>query len=359
MGILKKVRGQEKADELIGRAYTSGRLSHAYLFAGPSGVGRLTAALELAAAWMCRVNDKGYCGECRDCRRVFDFQHPDVMLTIPAMGSTDPEDVASLIRTRLEDGVTPIRFEGNTRISIDQIRELQDRLSMKAYEDRGHVEIILDADRMGVEAANALLKTLEEPPEDTVLILLSSRWSALLPTVRSRTHLVRFRRLGEDIVRDILVERLGIEPERAAELALSSDGRPGTALARADDSGREPGDNDPASVLRMIRECASVSCALSLASEVSRKLGREGSLEFCRDMQAFIHDLRRGETGMSPISHSREETGGMGLDEEACALGVELFRKAEARLAGNVMVNIALGAAFTGIWDRARGGGRD
>jgi DNA polymerase-3 subunit delta' len=359
MGILKKVRGQERADELIGSAYTSGRLAHAYLFAGPSGVGRLTAALELAAAWMCRMDDGGYCGECRDCRRVFDFQHPDVMLTIPTMGSTEPEDVAALIRTRLEDGVTPIRFEGNTRISIDQIRELQDRLSMKAYEDRGHVEIILDADRMGVEAANALLKTLEEPPEDTVLILLSSRWSALLPTVRSRAHLVRFRRLGEDIVRDILVERLGIDPRRAAELALSSDGRPGMALARADGAAREPGDHDPASVLRMIRECASVSGALSLASEVSRKLGREGSLEFCRDMQAFIHDLRRGETGMLPISHSREETVGMGLDEEACTLGMELFRKAEVRLAGNGMTNVVLGAAFTGIWGSTGGGRRE
>jgi DNA polymerase III delta' subunit len=359
MGILRMVKGQDRADRLIGSAYSAGRLSHAYLFAGPSGVGRLTAALELAASWMCGEQAEGYCGDCRDCRRVFSFGHPDVMMTIPRTGSTGPEEIAELISTRLEDGVSPIRMEGNTRISIDQVRELQGRLSRKAYEDHGHIEIILDADRMGTEAANALLKTLEEPPDDTVLILISSRWSALLPTVRSRAHLVRFRRLGTQVIRDILIDRTGMEPSMAEKIALSSDGRPGLALLRAGGPDREPGDLGPPSILRKIGECASVSSALSLASEVSRKLGREGSLEFCRDMQTLMHDLRRSGSGMRPIRHSIPDLEGVGLRDDACAFGIDTFVKAEKRLSGNGMTGIVLGAAFTGLWNTLHGGRRD
>ncbi|MFO8184116.1 MAG: DNA polymerase III subunit [Candidatus Aegiribacteria sp.] len=358
MGLLKVVRGQERASELLGRSLSGGRLAHAYLFAGPSGVGRLTAALELAAAKMCSVGGDGYCGECRDCARVFHFQHPDVMLTIPRTGSTAPESVADLMETRAKDGITPLRLEGNTRISIQQVRELQDRLSRKAYEDRGHVEIILDADRMGVEAANSLLKTLEEPPEDTVLVLLSSRWSALLPTVRSRTQLIRFRRLDEGLIRDILMERLDIEGEEAEQLARISDGRPGLVLSRSGGASGRDTAFAPSSIISRIEKCDSVSGALSLASEVSRKLGREGSLEFCRDMQTFLHDLRRREIGMRPLSHTSESTEGFGLSYEAHSLGMELFRKAEVRLAGNGRAAVVLSAAFSGMWEVLRHGGR-
>lgn len=358
MAFLKIVRGQERASRLLGRSLSGGRLAHAYLFAGPSGVGRLTAALELAAAKMCQNGGDSYCGKCRDCARVFHFQHPDVMLTIPRTGSTEPESVADLMEARAKDGITPLRLEGNTRISIQQVRELQERLSTKAYEDRGHVEIILDADRMGVEAANSLLKTLEEPPADTVLMLLSSRWSALLPTVRSRTQLIRFRRLEERLIRDILMQRLDIGAEEAEELARISDGRPGLALSRSGGTGREDTAFGPSAIIRKIEKCDSVSGTLSLASEVSRKLGTEGSLEFCRDMQTFLHDLRRREIGMRPLSHSSRSTEGFGLSEDAHSMGMELFRKAEVRLSGNGRAAVVLSAAFSGMWEGLRRSGR-
>ncbi|MBD3276904.1 MAG: ATPase, partial [Candidatus Aegiribacteria sp.] len=83
MKLLRQVKGQERAERLLSGSFSSGRLSHAHLFAGPSGVGRLSAALELSAAWMCRESEESYCGDCRDCRRVMSFQHPDVRLTIP------------------------------------------------------------------------------------------------------------------------------------------------------------------------------------------------------------------------------------------------------------------------------------
>lgn len=359
MSLLKKVRGQKRADELLSRSFSKGRLAHAYLFAGPSGVGRLTAALELAAAWMCSDDEDGYCGECRNCQRIFRFQHPDVRLTIPQTGSTEPEEIANLLQSRVDDGITPVRLQGNTRISIGQIRQMEKRLSMKAYEDRGHIEIIPDADRMGVEAANALLKTLEEPPDETVIILISSLWSALLSTVRSRSHLIRFRRLPDTMIRDILMDRLDLCEEEASCLAGYSDGRPGIALLRGDSASRIEGEYGSETVLRRLIECDTAMSAVLLASEVSRKLGREGSLEFCKSMQLFIHDLRRHAYKNKPLVHSFKVLQGFNISDEAFSSGLNYFRIAEARLAGNGMPKIVLTAAFTGMLRSIVSSGRD
>ncbi len=359
MSLLKKVRGQKRADELLSRSFSKGRLAHAYLFAGPSGVGRLTAALELAAAHMCEEEEDGYCGKCGDCQRIFRFQHPDVRLTIPQTGNTEPEEIANLLQSRVNDGITPLRLQGNTKISIGQIREMEKRLSMKAYEDRGHIEIIPDADRMGVEAANALLKTLEEPPDETVIILISSIWSALLPTVRSRSHLIRFRRLPDTLIRDILMDRLGLTEEEASRIAGSSDGRPGLALSIGDSASPMEGEYGSETVLRKLTECGTLRSAVLLASEVSRKLGREGSLDFCKRMQSFIHDLRRHTHNNKPLVHSLETLQRYNLSDEALSSGMNYFRTAETRLAGNGMPKIVLAAAFTGMFRSIVSSGKD
>ena len=359
MGLLKIVKGQDRADELLSRSFSKGRLAHSYLFAGPSGVGRLTAALELAAAWMCEEEKDGYCGECRDCRRVFGFQHPDVRFTIPELGSTRPEEIARLIKARVDDGMQPLRLAGNIKISIDRIRELGERLSKKAFENKGHIEIIPYADTMGVEAANALLKTLEEPPDETVIILISSRWSALLPTVRSRSHLIRFRRLDEDTIRDILMERLNLGEEDACEIARTSDGRPGIALLKGRDPSAEEVNYETEIILRGITECSSARSAVALATKTSGKLHGEGSLEFCRSMQTFIHDLRRCSLGRKPVVHAERTLQGFSIDEHACGCGVELFRRAEIRLAGNGMPGIVLSAAFAGMWNSIASSGKE
>ena len=352
MGILKTVKGQNRVDELLSRSFLKDRLSHAYLFSGPSGVGKLSTALELAATQMCEEDKDAYCGECRNCLRVLSFQHPDVRLTIPVLGSTKPEEIAALVRSRVDDGITPVRLAGNSRISIDQIRELAERLSMKAFEDKGHIEIILDADRMGIEAANALLKTLEEPPERTVIILTSSRWSALLPTVRSRSHLVRFRRLPEKEIRDILIDRLGLGEDEASEIAFSSDGRPGIALLKGSSSSvtKDGYEIETSNALRKISECDSVSSVFNLASSFAQKLGRNGSLEFCRTMQSFIHDLRRYSLGKRPVMYHKKLLLGYNISDEAFSSGIELFRTAEIRLAGNGRPAIVLTAAFLEMW---------
>jgi hypothetical protein len=212
---------------------------------------------------------------------------------------------------------------------------------------------------MGVEAANALLKTLEEPPDETVIILISSKLSALLPTVRSRSHLIRFRRLTDDTIRDILMDRLDLGEEDAGDIARASDGRPGIALLRAMNPSEAEVKYGPENVLRGITECSSGWSAVALATKVSGKLKREGSLELCRRMQTFIHDLRRCAFDKEPVVHPGKALQGFSIDEHACGIGVELFRKAEARLAGNGMHGVVLAAAFTGMWKSIAGSGKE
>ncbi len=358
MSIFKKVRGQEQAAELLGRSMMKNRLAHAYLFAGPSGVGKLTAALELAAAWMCSATDSGYCGTCNDCKRVFRFQHPDVRFTIPQLEKTEPEDIASLFQARADDGISPIRLPGNSRIKIDQIRSMRRRLSRKSFENKGHIEIIVDSDRMGVEAANALLKTLEEPPDDTVIILISSAWSALLPTIRSRAHLVRFRRLSENMIVDILMSSNGMNREAAAEAAVASDGRPGVALIRERKNFSLTANYDPLKILRQIVDKTMASSVISIAAEIFQKLRKEGALEFTIEMQSILLDLRRKSMGMKPLTHTDEYFDGADINDDEAESLLPVFQTAETRLRGNGMPRIVLTAAFLGAWKLLKRGER-
>ncbi|MCK4505515.1 MAG: hypothetical protein KAW14_07870 [Candidatus Aegiribacteria sp.] len=359
MSIFKIVKGQEQAAELLGRSMMKGRLAHAYLFAGPSGVGKLTAALELSAAWMCSAADIGYCGTCIDCKRVFRFQHPDVRLMIPQLEKTKPEDIASLIQARVDDGVSPVRIPGNSTIRIDQIRSMGRRLSCKSFENKGHIEIIADSDRMGIEAANALLKTLEEPPDDTVIILTSSVWSALLPTVRSRVHLIRFRRLNENLIVDILMNRSGMNREMATEIAIASDGRPGLALIHGAGSVSSNEDSDPLKILQEIVDKTMASPVISIAAEVSRNLQREGSIEFTMEMQSILLDLRRRSMEMKPLAHTDQYLDGIDIHDDEAESMLRIFQTAEIRLRGNGVPRIVLTAAFLSAWKVRKATGKD
>lgn len=359
MSIFRIVKGQEQASELLGRSMMKNRLSHAYLFAGPEGVGKLTAALELAASWMCSVADSGYCGTCNDCMRVFKFQHPDVRFTIPQLEKTEPEDLASLFQARADDKKSPLRIPGNSKIKIDQIREIGKRLSHKSFENKGHIEIIVDSDRMGVEAANSLLKTLEEPPDDTVIILISSTWSALLPTIRSRAHLIRFRRLSENLIVDILMSRSGMSREMAVETAVASDGRPGVALIRESKNISLTANYDPLKILRQIVDKTMVSPVILIAAEVSRNLGREGALEFTIEMQSILLDLRRRSLEMKPLTHTDKYLDGIDIHDDEAESLLQVFQTAETRLRGNGIPRLVLTAAFLGARRIVRATGKD
>lgn len=201
------VLGQEAVAEVLGRAVTENRLSHAYLFTGPRGMGKAAMAKVLAKAVNCRKRGEGWrpCDDCSSCRQVDAGSHPDVRWLEP-------------------DGAT---------IKIAQVRELTREAAMRPLAGGCRVFIIRQADRMSAEAANSLLKVLEDPPGRSMFILLTALPDALLPTIVSRCQGVPFRPVARDTLAIHLVNEFGLEPDRAKLVATLSRGNPGRAAEMA------------------------------------------------------------------------------------------------------------------------------
>ncbi len=201
------VAGHEWAIAHLATSLAHDRLRHAYLIGGASGIGKTTLALGFARAINCLAEDEPRpCGKCRACRLITAGNHSDVTL---------------------------IRAEDRT-LKIEQIREMQHRLSLRPIEARYRVVILARFHEASGNAADALLKTLEEPPPYVVLIVTAERIDAVLPTIRSRCQPIALRPLPNPTVRAEL-ERRGIAADRASLLAQLAEGRLGWALAAAAD----------------------------------------------------------------------------------------------------------------------------
>jgi len=195
---LADILGQERVVDALRRSIAANRVAHAYLFEGPNGCGRRTTALALVQALFCAAPVAGdACGACPSCRKLAAGHHPDLHLLEPLPDKRD--------------------------IVIDQVRELQQVLSLRPYEASRKACLIHPAERMTVGAANSLLKTLEEPPGHAVIILLASQSDLLLPTVRSRCQHLRFSPLDDQTVAAVLKAH-GMDLELAAKLAPLAEG---------------------------------------------------------------------------------------------------------------------------------------
>ena len=188
-------------------AIASDRVAGAYLFVGVANVGKETIALNFAKSINCRTSDEGACGTCLSCRKADDGNHPDLQIVRPS----------------------------GAWIKIDQIRELQKRIIYRPLEGTRKVYILTEAERMNLEAANCLLKTLEEPPADSVLILLTTNLDALLPTIRSRCQIIPFHPLVVSELAGHLMERFDIDESQALSVATTTGGAVGKALTLLQD----------------------------------------------------------------------------------------------------------------------------
>ena len=194
------------------------RPGHAYLFAGPDGVGKYLAAAQVAALLLCEAPADGgqdACGQCTSCRQTERDSHPDLHIV-------EAE-------------------EGKRFIALEQIHGLREQYSLRPHGDK-RIAILRDADRMTMEAANSLLKTLEEPPPWGLLILTTSRPTGLPETIFSRCQTLRFGPLSREDATRALQERLGWEPRAAQFAAALSDGSIGQALELHKLGGAELGD---------------------------------------------------------------------------------------------------------------------
>lgn len=201
---------------MLRRHVARGETRHAYLFCGPPGLGRRTLALRLAQALNCeRPLAAGEpCRLCRSCKQIETMQHPDL----------------SVIQAVDENGGAK---EGGT-LRVDQVREVQRTLNLKPYQSPYRTALFLRFQEANDNAANALLKTLEEAPAHAVLLLTADNPEQLLPTIVSRCEILRLRPLPIEAVSADLIQR-GVEEDRARLLAHISGGRPGFARRLAED----------------------------------------------------------------------------------------------------------------------------
>jgi DNA polymerase-3 subunit delta' len=198
--------GHEWAVKLLLEHVTQGNHRHAYLITGSQGLGRRTLALSFAQALNCpEARSPGEpCLTCRTCKKIKAMQHPDL----------------SVIQAEQIGGT----------LVVDQIRELQRSLALAPYEARYRIALLLRFEEAHPSAANALLKTLEEPPPQVILIITAESSEILLPTIVSRCEVLRLRPIAPEIVAQGLEERWNLPEDEAHFLAHISGGRPGYAL---------------------------------------------------------------------------------------------------------------------------------
>ncbi len=280
-----EIIGQDRAVGTLRAGLRRGALHHALLFAGPPGVGKGTAARILAQALNCEAGRADEpCGTCPPCRKIARGVHPDVLVV------EEERVMARAGRWEPHPGRAPSRD-----IVVDQIRELVDRrLALKRFEGRCRVVIVDPADAMNPQAQNALLKTLEEPPEDTVLALVASAPDALLPTVRSRCLRISFAPLPDELVAGRL-SAAGRPSEEARLAAALAGGSLGRAL------------EVDAEALQERRRALEAAAGLSADDAgawiaFARREGedREAARETCELLLVFLRDVLALQAGGAP-----------------------------------------------------------
>ncbi len=216
---LKEIFCQDRAIDILQRAYTSGKWTHAYIFAGPEGVGKFKTACEWARLLLCQnpviENDfADSCGSCKSCRLFEAGSHPDF------------NHIYKELREFTKDGKgKPPPVD----LPIDVIREfLIEKVSTRPTLSQRKVFVISEAERLNDSSQNCLLKVLEEPPEYCSIILLCTRLDKLLPTTKSRSQIIRFGTINEEqIIKEL--QRTGLEEKKALYFARLGQGSLGTA----------------------------------------------------------------------------------------------------------------------------------
>lgn len=201
--LYNEIVGHQQIITILKNAVISDRVAHSYLFYGAPLIGKKTVARAFAQSLVCNEPiDGAACGSCVSCHKVAGGNHPDIHYIEPA----------------------------GTTLKIEQVRNIQKEVKLKPFEGGKKVFIISQAESLTGQAANSLLKTLEEPPEHTVFILVADNPYTLLPTILSRCQHVPFNKVPVELIKEMLITKIQIEPKRAGFISVLSDGNPGYAL---------------------------------------------------------------------------------------------------------------------------------
>ncbi len=315
---LAELLGQSDVADFLRHVVAGGRPANAYLFHGPAGVGKGTAALAFARALMCEhtaaappaapslfdaapataasaPSADDACGTCPACVKSGALQHPDLRLLFPVSGEEREleKTIAETLQTMRDDPYFTFTYDKAASIRLSVTRELLRELAYKPFESARRVVLVRDADRMREDQYSAMLKAIEEPGAATVWVLTTARLARLPATIRSRCQRVRFAPLPEARVSAFLEERLGFAPPAARMLAALSGGSLARALALRE--------QDP----RALRDAALALLEPALAQDPARlwqatqrftqfgKLGRESLRRMAEFHMLWLRDLLR------------------------------------------------------------------
>ncbi len=274
------VVGHDLIVSYLKRSLNNGLLSHAYLFAGPKHIGKMTLALVLAQAVNCPAPDKP-CGECPSCLRIAARNHPDVQVIKP-LTAEESEDK-----------------KAKSELVIDQVRSLQRWASLPPYEGRCRVFIFEQAELLNEAAANCLLKILEEPLPNVLFILLTPSTGAVPETVVSRCQNLALKPVPTEEIENMLLCR-GLAPDKAGILARLADGAPGWALGAL-----EHEDIMTSRAERLEKFIALVNLGYEERFEAAEELagkgaqGRSDAADIIRDWKALWRDLLLANVGQA------------------------------------------------------------
>lgn len=313
--LFKEITGQEEAKRKLIRSFTENRLAHAQLFLGPSGTGGLPLALAFAQYLNCE-NKQEYdaCGQCASCTKAAKLVHPDIHFSYPFISSkTDKKELSTdYIRewreALLNDSYLTVNEwierlnAANKQINIP-IKECHDiirRLNLKTYESPYKVMILWLPEYLGKEG-NTLLKIIEEPPENTVFLLVSEDQDRILNTILSRTQVLQVKKLSEAEIQGYLVEKYGADAVEALKTANAADGDLKAAIAQLDEAANDNGELF-AEWMRMcynafVRNRSNDVVSISRWVENMAKIGRENQKSFFRYSLHLLREMAVIATG--------------------------------------------------------------
>lgn len=242
--LYNQVIGQQEAKGRLIKMVNENRVPHALLFSGKEGSGNLPAALAFAQHLYCTAKtENGACGTCSSCNKVSKMIHPDLHFVFPIAKSKDVKSSNDLIKEfreaflqksylSLNDWFNELSAENKQPIiPVEEANDILRKLSYTSYEGSYKMMIIWQPEKMNVEAANKLLKVLEEPPEQTIFILVSTHADQLLATIISRVQQIPFYNCSEQEITEALVTNYKINSEVAKQTAVLANGNYGEALA--------------------------------------------------------------------------------------------------------------------------------
>jgi len=274
----KNLLGHERAKALLREAVSNNKVGHAYLFRGPDGVGKKRAAITFAAFLNCNNRTDDACGRCSSCRKYIAGSHPDLIHIAP-------------------DGAA---------IKIGQVRELKHQLAFPPLEAATRVIILEDIHTMRREAANSLLKTLEEPAPDNLLVLTADQSGAILPTIISRCQVIPFGPLDHEDMARVLLQEHDLDKPRALALATVTEGSLGRAKLLIEENLLAFRKEVVEELLLMKNDQAEITTRVYRFSEKGAAL-KENIYEFLTLLRLWYRDLILAAAGVPESSVANKD----------------------------------------------------